>query len=65
MWDVNPVTTPIAKGQILFTGDPLEDSGNFQEIVGALNSAVAQTRLDLAFTVGYLSRKVRSPSNMD
>lgn len=65
MWDSNPTPTPIVAGQKDGNIEPLDDNGKFREIVGALQYAASQTRPDIAFTVGFLGRRVLKPTQLD
>ena len=65
MWDSNPVCTPIALCQKEGNMKPFEDNTKFREIVGALQYAACQTRPDIAYAVGLMSRKVTKPTLLD
>jgi hypothetical protein len=65
MWESNPSPTPILPAQKAGNEEVLDDNREFREIVGALQYAASQTRLDIAFTVGLLGRRVLKPTNLD
>jgi len=59
------VATPMEPGQSVTSDGCERDSTRFREILGALQFAASKTRLDIAFSVDYLSRHVLKPSKMD
>jgi hypothetical protein len=65
MNDANPVCTPIALGQKVEDDRPFEDNTKFREIIGALQYAACQTRPDIAYAVGLVSRRVTKPTQTD
>lgn len=65
MWDANTAPTPIAVCQKDLDSTPFEDNTRYREAVGALQYAASQTRLDIAFTVGRLGRKLMAPTMLD
>lgn len=56
--------TPFEVGQNVEGEHLLEDNTEFRELIGCLQFAACQTRIDIAFTVNYLSRNVLKPSNI-
>jgi len=65
MWESNLVCTPIAPSQKEGNEKPFEDNTRFREIVGPLQYAACQTRPDIAYPVGFMSRKVTKPTLLD
>lgn len=65
MDDAKPNATPMAKGTCLGEGMPLENRNRFAELIGSLLYLANQTRPDIAFAAGRLSRRMSDPTSGD
>ncbi|KAG5893345.1 hypothetical protein JTB14_000111 [Gonioctena quinquepunctata] len=66
--DCKPISTPMLKGrEILETGKESKKVSNFSysQAVGALMYLMLGTRLDLAYSIGFLSRSLENPTAED
>lgn len=66
MEDSKPVDSPVTLSQPKEASDKALDAGTpYREAIGSLMYAVTTTRLDIAYAVGKLSRKVAEPTVAD
>lgn len=65
MADCNSDTTPMDPIKKTIKQTELGDKSKFREIVGSLQYLACHTRPDIAFTVGYLARRLNNPTNIE
>ncbi|CAB3252481.1 unnamed protein product [Arctia plantaginis] len=65
MHDSKPKPTPMVKFNDDDANEETQEAFKYREAVGSLLYASNKTRPDLAFSVGYASRKFQNPTNQD
>ena len=65
MLEAKSAPTPFMPNPQLTPSEPFEDNKLFREVVGALLYLSSQSRPDIAFSVGYLGRKLNNPTTID
>lgn len=65
MENAKPVDSPVSLSVVSQNNAPLRDNKLYREAIGSLMYAACTTRIDIAYAVGKLSRKVSTPTEAD